>query len=108
VRRVPLHLRTLDEPNRRSEAEFLQAFHADLPRIFRGLLDYIAKILVHLPSVEVTNPECMYDFVRWLAAMEMVDDAPTSVYQAQYPSPTSARPVSAVRFRLGRFGPATR
>jgi hypothetical protein len=83
---LPLHLRTLDEQHRRSEAEFLQAFHADLPRIFRGLLDLIAQIMEHLPSVKVTNPERMYDFVHWLAAMEKADGAPPGVYQMQYSS----------------------
>jgi hypothetical protein len=64
--------------------EFMRAFHADLPRIFRGLLDLISQILTYLPTVEVTNPERMYDFVRWLAAMEKADGAPPGVYQAQY------------------------
>ena len=40
--------------------------------------------MTHLPTVEVTNPERMIDFVRWLAAMEKVDGAPTGVYQTQY------------------------
>ena len=83
---LPMHLRTLDETNRRSEAAFLQAFQADLPRIFRGLLDLIAQIMTHLPSVEVTNPERMIDFVRWLGAMEKVYDAPAGVFQTQYSS----------------------
>ena len=83
---LPMQLRTLDENDRRSEAAFLQAFHADLPCIFRGLLDLIAQIMTHLPSVEVTNPERMYDFVRWLAAMEKVYGAPAGVFQMQYSS----------------------
>ena len=83
---LPLLMRTFDEKDRLSEAAILQAFHADLPRIFRGLLDLIAEIMTHLPSVEVTNPERMIEFVRWLAAMEKVFGAPAGVFQMQYSS----------------------
>jgi hypothetical protein len=34
--------------------------------------------------VEVTSPERMIDFVRWLAAMEIVDGAPAGTYQDLY------------------------
>ena len=81
---MPLHLPTFNEKDRRSESQLLSEFQTDLPMIFRGLLDLIADILTHLPSVEVTNPERMIDFVHWLAAMEKVDGAPSGVYQAQY------------------------
>ena len=52
--------------------------------IFRGLLDLIADILTHLPTVEVTSPERMIDFSRWLAAMERVHNAPPGAYQDLY------------------------
>lgn len=81
---LPLYLRPINEQKRRSESEFVAEFQADLPVIFRGLLDLIADILTLLPSIEVTNPERMIDFVRWLAAMEKVDGAPAGVYQMQY------------------------
>ena len=32
----------------------------------------------------MTNPERMIDLVRWLAAMEKVDDVPAGIYQMQY------------------------
>ena len=57
---------------------------ADLPAIFRGLLNLIADIFPHLPDAEVTNPERMFDFVHWLAAMEKAQGTPTGVYQAAY------------------------
>jgi hypothetical protein len=81
---LPLNLLSIDEKERRSESEIIKEFQADLPRIFRGLLDLIADIMTHLPTVEPTNPERMIDFVRWLAAMEKVDEVPVGVYQMQY------------------------
>ena len=81
---LPLPLRSIDEKDRRSETELLRDFQADLPVIFRGLLDLIADVLTHLPSVEVNSPERMFDFSRWLAAMEKVDGAPTGAYQDVY------------------------
>ena len=81
---LPLHLQSLGETDRQSESEFMRDFQADLPAIFRGLLDLSAKILQQLPSVQVTNPERMVDFVRVLAAMEKVDDVPAGIYQAEY------------------------
>ena len=83
---LPLHLLPINEKERLSESELLRDFQTDLPVIFRGLLGLIADVMTHLPTVEVTNPERMIDFVRWLAAMEKVDGVPTGVYQAQYSS----------------------
>jgi hypothetical protein len=83
-RSLPLHLLSIDEKGRRSETDLIQKFQADLPKIFRGLLDLIADILTHLPTVEVTSPERMYDFSQWLAAMEIVDGVPPDTYQAVY------------------------
>jgi hypothetical protein len=83
-RSLPLRLRQLDDGERKDEEALAQEFEADRPYIFRGLLDLIAKILECLPTAEVTNPERMLGFSRWLAAMEMVDGVPTGVYQAQY------------------------
>jgi hypothetical protein len=83
-RSLPLRLLSIDEKDRRSETELLREFQADLPKIFRGLLDLMADILTHLPSAEVTNPERMYDFSHWLAAMEKAHDFPPGVYQAVY------------------------
>jgi hypothetical protein len=81
---VSLHLRSIDETDRRSEADFTRAFQRDLPVIFRGLLDLISNVFMHLSSVEATNPERMIDFVHWLAAKEKVDSVPAGVYQAEY------------------------
>jgi hypothetical protein len=83
-RSLPLHLLPIDENNRRSESVLFEEFQADLPMIFRGLLDLIANVLTHLPTVEVTSPERSIDFVRWLAAVEKVDGAPEGIYQDEY------------------------
>ena len=81
---LPLHLLSIDEKDRRSETTLLRDFHIDLPRIFRGILNLAANIMMHLPSAEVTNPERMYDFAHWLAAMEKVYGAPPGFFQMQY------------------------
>ena len=83
-RSLPLPLLSIDEKDRRSETEMSREFQSDSPKIFRGLLDLTADILTHLPLAEVTNPERMYDFSHWLAAMEKVHDLPAGVYQAVY------------------------
>ena len=81
---LQIRLDPLRESNRKTEAEMLSALEADLPVIQRGLFDLIAQIMVHLPSVEVTNPQRMIDFVRWLAALEMVHGTPAGIYQDVY------------------------
>lgn len=81
---LPINLLPLDETDRKSELEIIQSLHVDLPIIFRGLLDLIADIFTVLPTVEVTNPERMIDFVHWLAAMEKVQGVPAGVYQTAY------------------------
>ena len=72
------------EEQRKPEVEIAREFEADLPAIQRGLFDLISNIMLHLPTAEVTNPERMIDFVRWLAAYEKVDGLPAGIYQASY------------------------
>jgi hypothetical protein len=62
----------------------LKDLETDLPVILRGLLDLVAAILEARPHAEVTHPERMYDFVRWLAAMEKARKIPAGVYQSAY------------------------
>lgn len=81
---LPLRLEPLPEGRRKSEEELRRQLEADMPVIMRGLFDLIAKIQACLPKAEVTNPQRMIEFVRWLAAMEIVDGAPAGVYQDVY------------------------
>lgn len=81
---LPLRLEPLPEGRRKSEEELRRELEADMPVIMRGLFDLIAKIQASLPKAEVTNPQRMIEFVRWLAAMEIVDGAPAGVYQDVY------------------------
>lgn len=83
---MPIRTQTMAEANRKSEAAMVKALEADLPVIFRGLLDLIASVFQHLPDAEITNPERMLDFVHWLAAMEKAHGLPAGVYQAAYSS----------------------
>jgi hypothetical protein len=79
-----LNLLPIDEAKRRSERAMKVEFARDLPQIFRGLLDLIACILVHLPDVEPTSPERMIDFVQWMAGMERHFGTPSAPYQTAY------------------------
>lgn len=81
---LPLWLLAIGEDMRRSEAQFEREFQQDLPAIMGGLFQLISNIFIHLPTVKVTHPERMLDFVYWLAAMEKVDGVPAGVYQAEY------------------------
>jgi hypothetical protein len=40
--------------------------------------------MARLPDVVVTNPERMLDYVRYLAACELIDGVPPGIYQAAY------------------------
>lgn len=81
---VPINTLTITESKRQSEGAMLKALKADMPAIFRGLLDLIAKVFAHLPDVEITQPERMLDFVHWLAAMEKAQGIPPGIYQGAY------------------------
>lgn len=81
-----LCIRTLAMPEskRKSETDMLKELVTDLPVILRGLLDLVSNVFKELPNAQVTNPERMYDFVRWLGAMEKVQDIPAGIYQTVY------------------------
>ncbi len=81
---LPLELKPIIGTSIKSEAELAKELQVDMPAIMRGLLDLTANILTHLPTAEVTNPERMIDFVRWLAAMEAAEGVPAGIYQGVY------------------------
>lgn len=81
---LPLTMNLIPKSNRKSEAALAEEFTRDQPLIFRGLLDLISKILVHIKDVEVVDPERMFDFSEWLAAMEIAEDVPKGAYQQMY------------------------
>lgn len=82
---LPIQLDSIDERGRKSEAQLVREFEEDLPAILRGLFDLIAGIFKYLPRAEVVAPQRMYDFVKWLAAMEMVYDLPSpGLFQQEY------------------------
>jgi hypothetical protein len=71
-----LHLPRREGAGLRSEEEIETSLARDLPEIMGGLYGLIANILRVLPTVKVDFPHRMYDFVRWLAAMEEVTKFP--------------------------------
>ena len=81
---LPIQLQTIPEDKRKSDTALVQEFNADLPYILRGLFDLIAEIYKHLGTAQVTNPERMFDFVQWLAAMEAAQGVPAGIYQMEY------------------------
>lgn len=81
---LTIELRSIPKDKRRSEREILDEFEKDLPAILRGLFDLIAGIFEELPNAEVTSPERLFDFSKWLAAMEKVYGAPAGVYQSLF------------------------
>lgn len=83
-RSLPIHTLPMIERKRKSETELLAELHQNLPAIFRGLLDLISQVFIHLPDVQVLHPERMLDFVRWLAALEKVQGFEPGYLQAAY------------------------
>lgn len=79
-----LTMRSLEEMERRDEATMASEFEAELPCIFRGLLDLMANIFANLPSAEIMHPERVIAFCRWLSAMEQADGVPSGSYQEAY------------------------
>lgn len=81
---LPISLRALKAEERKTDALLMAELEEDTPMIFRALLDLTAGILTHYETVNVMYPERMVEFSTWLAAMEMVDEAPSGAYQAAY------------------------
>ncbi len=81
---LSIHLIAMDKIKRKSEEQLTTEFEADLPAIMGGLFDLIAEIFTHLPNVEITHPERMIDFVKWLGAMELAAGIPAGIYQELY------------------------
>jgi energy-coupling factor transporter ATP-binding protein EcfA2 len=71
-----INLARLEEKNRRSEQDMEAELARNLPAIMRGLYELIAQVLRALPTAKVSAPHRMYDFARWLAAMETVVNRP--------------------------------
>jgi hypothetical protein len=79
-----LELKSIPEAKRRDEKEFTDEFNAELPEIFRGILDLTANIMEKLPTVKVTHPERMLGYVKYLAAAEEVLEMEPGKLQAVY------------------------
>jgi len=83
---VRLELNSIPEDMRRDEKEFTEEFNADLPEIFKGILELTGKILEKLPTAKVTHPERMLGYVRYLASAEEVLGMAPSKLQSVYSS----------------------
>ena len=83
-RSLQVNVPPLDAESRRDPAVLMQEFERDRPIIFRGALELIAEIYEQLPLVEPVNPQRVYRFSHWLAALERVEGAPAGAYQTWY------------------------
>ena len=83
-RSLQVNVPPLDAESRRDPAVLMQEFERDRPIIFRGALELIAEIYEQLPLVEPVNPQRVFRFSHWLAALERVEGAPAGAYQKWY------------------------
>ncbi len=67
----------------KTSAAMKAELQADIPKIFRALLDCIVGILRAMPNAQTTAQERMADFVQWLAAFEASEGIP-DVYRQAY------------------------
>ncbi len=67
---------------RKTSAEMQAELQADMPKIFRGLLECIVGIFRAMPKAQMTVQERMVDFVQWLAAFEACEGIPDAYQQA--------------------------
>lgn len=81
---LKISTKPLSKNQRRSEEDLESELENDMPAIFRGLLELIAKVFAVLPRTSMTNSQRMYDFSRWLAAMEIIDRQKIGSYQDMY------------------------
>jgi hypothetical protein len=77
-------MKTISESNRRDEKELTAKFIEDMPKIFRGMLDLISRIMERLPNVKVTHPQRMISYVKYLAAIEETEGLEAGSLQATY------------------------
>ncbi|MBK7063095.1 MAG: ATP-binding protein [Rubrivivax sp.] len=96
---LPLRMEPMTESARKSEVELLQDFERDVPAIQRGIFDLIAEIVAASPLAVVSSPQRMIDFSRWLAALEIVDGAPSGTYQNAYAEALTTTPSGRARRR---------
>lgn len=83
-RSLQVNVPSFDAANRRDPAVLMREFEEDLPSIYRGALELIAEILERLPHVTPANPQRVYRFSHWLAALEAVEGIPVGGYQKFY------------------------
>lgn len=81
---LKLQLKPIPETDRRDEKELNAAFVAGLPGMLTGVLQLAAMILARLDSVEVTHPERMLRFVKYIAAIEDIYEKPKGELQGLY------------------------
>lgn len=81
---LTVHTQQFQDDARKTEAELLENFENDLPDLYAGLLDLSSKAMGFLPQAEVTHPERMLEFCRWISAVELAMALKPGEIQATY------------------------
>lgn len=71
-RLLRIDLERIDTTRRRTEAEILESFARDRPRLLGALFDLLADVLDQLPRVDLDELPRMADFARVLRAVDLV------------------------------------
>lgn len=93
---VFIDLDSISEDTRIDEKLFTENFNQHLPKIFKGLLELLAKVFEIIDTVEVTHPQRMIRFVKYLAAIEQVAGLEKSSLQKAYSDSLQDRQRDAV------------
>src|SRR5262249_9225206 len=81
---VNVHLPSIPDSERKSEAELWARFEAARPRILGALLHAVAVALGRLPSVRIDGLPRMADFTCWAVAAEPALGVPPGSFLAAY------------------------
>ncbi|WP_417316060.1 hypothetical protein [Cycloclasticus pugetii] len=81
---VFIGLDSMDESKRIDSEIFADNFNKDLPFIFKGMLELLAKVLQIVDTVELTHRHRMIRFMKYLAAIEQVEGLDKGSLQGLY------------------------
>ncbi|WP_298445796.1 hypothetical protein [uncultured Ferrimonas sp.] len=83
-RSIYISMKQLTEEQRVNSKEMLGNLEKDMPKIYTGLLQLLAKILHVLPEVTITKAGRLDEFSRFLAGFEIVSGVPDGHLQGLY------------------------
>lgn len=81
---VFIRLNPMDEDKRIDSVTFAENFNKELPSIFKGFLELLAKVLQIVDTVELTHSHRMIRFMKYLAAVEQIEGLDKGFLQGAY------------------------